>query len=519
MHWADVIAYRFDRDVEQVIATGITPSGPIHIGNMREVLTADAVYRAAKDLGIKARFIYIADDFDPLRKVYPFLPDHYEKYIGMPLSEIPCPCGGHRSYADHYLSSFLQSLKELGIKPEVYRASEMYIKGEYRDLICISLENSGRIKKIMEEVSGRALPKDWLPFNIKCENCGRLTSSKALLYEYPMIEYECDCGYQGEIDIRKGGVGKLPWRVDWPARWKLFGVTFEPFGKDHAAAGGSWDTGKRISKEIFNYPPPMHVVYEFIQLKGKGAMHSSKGTAVSAEEMLRMTPPEVLRFLIMKNKPSKHIDFDPGIGILDLVDEYDKEERMYFGEEEAERGIKDLKRTYELSQPYEIPDKLPIQVPYRHLVTVVQITRKWEEIKKILIRNGQIPEELDKRDEERLKKRVENVLYWLDRFAPEKVKFEVKKELPKVSITKDQLNALKVLENILANIEWTPENLHDAIYKCAEKSGTNAKDIFSAVYLIILGQKHGPRLGYFLALLGKDFVMNRLREAIKYSAS
>ncbi|MCD6542444.1 MAG: hypothetical protein J7K38_03870, partial [Thermoplasmata archaeon] len=42
----------------------------------------------------------------------------------------------------------------------------------------------------------------------------------------------------------------------------------------HAAAGSSWDTGKVISEKIFNYPPPHHVVYEFIQLKGKGAMHS-----------------------------------------------------------------------------------------------------------------------------------------------------------------------------------------------------------------------------------------------------
>ncbi|HEC81068.1 MAG TPA: lysine--tRNA ligase, partial [Thermoplasmatales archaeon] len=334
MHWADVLASHLEEERKQVIATGITPSGPIHIGNMREVLTADAVYRAAKDKGLDAEFIYIADDFDHLRKVYPFLPESYEQYVGMPLSEIPCPCEKHKSYADHYLTSFLSSLKELGINPRVYRASKLYKEERYREYIHTALEKTSEIREIIERVSKRSLPKNWIPFNILCEKCHRLTTAKPVLYEYPYIEYTCECGYEGEIDIRKGGVGKLPWRVDWPARWKMLGVTFEPFGKDHAASGGSWDTGKIIAEKVFDYKPPHHVVYEFIQLKGKGAMHSSKGTAVSAEEMLNMTPPEVLRFMIMKNKPSKHIDFDPGIGLLDLVDEYDEEERVYFGVEE-----------------------------------------------------------------------------------------------------------------------------------------------------------------------------------------
>ena len=32
------------------------------------------------------------------------------------------------------------------------------------------------------------------------------------------------------MDI-KSGAGKLTWRVEWAARWKIFGVTCEPFGK------------------------------------------------------------------------------------------------------------------------------------------------------------------------------------------------------------------------------------------------------------------------------------------------
>ena len=113
-------------------------------------------------------------------------------------------------------------------------------------------------------------------------------------------------------------------------------------------------------------------------------MHSSKGTALSAEEMLKMTAPEVLRFLLMNNQPNKHIQFDPGLGLLNLVDEYDQLERVYFKEEEEIKGMKDLERTYELSQPYDVPKTLHIQLPYRHLVTLVQIGKNWEDVKQIL---------------------------------------------------------------------------------------------------------------------------------------
>jgi lysyl-tRNA synthetase class 1 len=123
IHWADVIARAAEG--QQVIATGITPSGNIHVGNMREVVTADAIFRAIKEVGNAARLIYVADTFDPLRTVYPFLPAAYKKYVGMPLSEIPDPFGCCASYAEHYLIPFSESLSQLDIDLEVYLADQM----------------------------------------------------------------------------------------------------------------------------------------------------------------------------------------------------------------------------------------------------------------------------------------------------------------------------------------------------------------------------------------------------------
>jgi lysyl-tRNA synthetase class 1 len=516
MHWADVLAEDLlKEDKKHVLATGITPSGPIHVGNMREVLTTDAVYRRVLKKNGDAELIYIADDFDSLRKVYPFLPSTYKKHVGKPLSDIPCPCNKHKNYAEHYLSTFLSSLKELGINPTIYKASDMYKTGMYKESIQIALENTDKICKIFEKKSNRQLPKKWIPFNIKCEKCDKITSAEPVLYNYPYIDYICGCGYEGTADVTIGGIGKLPWRVDWPARWKILKVTFEPFGKDHGTVGGTHDTGVVIAKEIFNYPPPKYIMYEFILLKGKGAMHSSKGTALSAEEMLKITPPEVLRFLLMDNQPNKHIQFDPGLGVLNLVDQYDQQERAYFNIEEEIKGTKDLKETYELSQPYEIPKKIPFQLPYRHLVTLVQIVENWIDIKKILSRTNQIPKDLSNEDEKHLKQRLEHVKYWIETFAPDKVKFKVKNQLPKLNLTEAQINFLNKFNDQLPNIKWMAENIHNSIYEISENEKIPIKVAFTTIYQIILGQENGPRAGFFLSNLDKDFVLKRVKEAVK----
>lgn len=512
MHWADVLAKKLlEKSKEHVVATGITPSGQIHVGNMREILTGDMIYRSLKKFGAKARLIYIGDTIDPLRKLYPFLDKSYEKYIGMPLSEIPCPCGKHNSYAWHFLQPFLDALKKLGIEQQTLLTHEMYKEGRYKESAKIVLEKSVKIKEILERISKRQLPKNWMPYNTICSSCNRLTTTKAIDYKYPYVYYKCECGYEGKADIRKGE-GKLPWRVDWPARWSFLNVTCEPFGKDHGAAGGSYDTGIAIAKEIFKISPPPKIIYEWIQLKGKGAMSSSTGIVVTTSEMLKMTPPEVLRFLIAKQNPNKHIDFDPQTSVVKLVDEFDKYERIYYG---IEKGIDEEheKRTYELSLPNmhaKIPEKMCVQIPYMHLVTLIQINNSFEGIKKILKRTSQISK-LNKVEEEKLKERVEYARYWLENFAPEYVKFSVKEDLPKIELSKEQKSLLKEISEKFKKIEWNADVIHNTIYEISKSKNLNPKLAFQAIYLLILGKMKGPRAGYFLSSLEREFVVKRLQ--------
>lgn len=523
MHWADVLAKELaERGSRHVLATAITPSGPIHVGNMREVLTTELVHRGLERLGCDSELIYIGDTYDPLRKVYPFLdPKKYQEHVGKPLSDIPCPDGCHANYAEHFLDPFLKDLETLGVRPRVLLAHEMYRKGMYLDATRDALRATDEITEIMVRVAGREgkLPPNWLPFNVQCANCQRLNGPEPTMYTEPYIEYRCKaCGHEGKKDIRVPGEGKLPWRVDWPARWKFLEVTFESMGKDHAAAGSSWDTGIEIVEKVFHYPAPVRTVYEFIQLKSGGAMHSSAGNAVSGSEMLRMTPPEAMRFLIARYQPGKHIDFDPGMGLVDLVNEYDRWEGAYFeGGPEAREDpqFKELDRVIELSAPHHLPTTPPPAIPYNHLVLLADLTNgSWPKVKDILKRSEMIGE-LAPADEEHLKARVEHATYWLQHFAPPEARTRLVDWSPALAAQLDdaQRAFLRALHHKLANGSRSADAIHNAVHESAKETSLPGGKAFQALYVAFLGTKRGPRAGHFLASLEPSLVLRRLQDA------
>jgi lysyl-tRNA synthetase class 1 len=520
MHWAEAEAIKLLKRSEekQVLATAITPSGPIHLGNLREVLTADVILKELNKKNQTSELIFIEDNWDPLRKVYPYLDRLYEKYVGFPISEIPCPCNNHNNYAEHWFLPFVDACNKLGVQLKIYRANEMYYSGFYRDAIRIVVEKYNEIKDILQRVSKRKLPANWYPLNIKCEQCSRLTSTKVKKINYPWVEYVCDCGFKGKADLTQGGSAKLPWRIEWPARWKLLGVTFEACGKDHAAAGGAWHTGVELSTKIFGYPPPNNLAYEFVYLKGKGAMHSSTGIAVLPGDMLQVLSPEELRFYFVRQNPQKHLEFDPVNDISNLTDEWDAWERNYFGRESGNMGMKDIKKIYELSHPFEIPKEAPLKVPFRHLIVVAQLAADFEEALKILKRSGVVETsflngEITKL--EKLKNRFDHAKKWLEMLSPPSVRFEVKKSLPEITLDKEEKKFLGEFKITLDKTEWNPESLHNAVYETSVNAKITPQNGFKIIYKILLGRTNGPRAGYFLSSLDKKFVKKRIEEAEK----
>jgi lysyl-tRNA synthetase class 1 len=360
-----------------------------------------------------------------------------------------------------------------------------------------ALEGREIIAAILREQTGKQVGEEWSPFNPLCAACGKITGAKVAGFSSSAesVDYVCACGESGTV--RMAGGGKLIWRVDWPARWMALGVTVEPFGKDHATRGGSYDTGARIVREVFGGEAPFPLPYEWIRLKGSGDMSSSKGNVLAIGRVLDIVPPVALRYLVIKEKPQKRINFDPGARLLQLVDEV-----------EGLASTQADKRSLELSMT---ADFRPLGVPFRHLAHVIQAAGFDEEKSIEILRRTGYPD--FRRDA--LQQRMEYAHSWLNSFAPEADRFTVQPSLPPeaLALGDEQKAFLGRLSELLGEGMQGGE-MHDLIYAlAAEFKGVKPAALFEAIYLALLGKPRGPRAGWFVALLGAEFCTARFREA------
>lgn len=521
-HWIEKIADELEEwDIEKhVIASGTSISGSIHIGNSCDVFIANAIGKHLKKNGNNAETIWIADDHDPLRKVPHPLPKSYDKYLGMPYSNIPCPEGCCDSFVEHFEKPLFDVLDDFGIELTPYSGLEMYKNGQYDEYIRIALNDAEKIREIFNKYREHPLSENWLPYNPICEKCGRVNTTNSYSFEGDFVSYNCECGYDGVMDIKTGN-GKLTWRVEWAARWKIFGITCEPFGKDHAASGGSYDVSKIISEEIFDYKAPYPVPYEWITLNGE-AMSKSKGVFFTPKQWLEIGPAESLNYFIFRSKPMKHKDFSPNMGFLDFIDQFDKVEKVYFDEEEApsEKEGKKFKKIYEIAK---IKDDqfIPFRPPYRFLTVAYQIAGdNPQKIYEILKKNSQLTKTFENKSFDELKPqelqefedRIDQVANWLDKYGPKFVKFQVMKKIPRLEIADTQKSFLTDLAILLDEKDFKKaEDLHDEMYEILNKYELKPQKAFQAIYKVILGQKQGPKAASFLLSLDKDFLIKRLR--------
>jgi len=527
MHWIDRVAKALlKREKKHVIASGISVSGHIHIGHCNDIFIAEGVRRALEELGGEGQAFWYADDFDPMRRIpWPLnegeLAEKYKQYLGIPYINIPSPDPDHKNFVDFFARPFIESLDDFGTDVKIYSGAEIYRSGKMTGPIRTALEHANKIRAILNRYRSKPLPEDWLPYDALCERCGRLATTRSFGWHDNYVSYKCEgsdyvagCGHEGEADFTKGQ-GKLTWRVEWPARWKLLGVTCEPFGKDHAVMGGSYDTGKLIAKQVFKCDAPYPVPYEWVSLKGR-RMSSSKGVVFTLPQWLEIAEPELLRYFIFRSKPMKAKEFDPGLALLDLYDEYDLVEQVNFGVIEASpRKREQLKRIYQLSQPRKIPRQRVQRVPFRFATVLAQVMRDKKHAIKILTSRGMLTDP-SKFDIEVAFRRLGCARNWVSKHAPERLRFKVAESLPVEAVkllTKKQKHGLTQLAADLSSRDFTPIELHNYIYELAQRVGLKTPELFMAIYLALLGRESGPRVGNFISVLDKEFVILRLREA------
>ncbi len=524
MHWIDQAAENImNRSGPQVIASGTSISGHIHIGHSKDVFIADAVGRALREKDVEKEVVWYSDDIDPLRRIpWPLSEDEYEEYLGMPYIDIPAPESDYDSFVDYFMEPFLEALPEFGVDPKIYSSAEVYRSGQLVDEIETALKNVDKIRDILNRFRSDPLPNEWLPYDPICQECGRIATTRAYDWEENYVHYTCDgtdyvegCDFEGKANYTKGE-GKLTWRVEWPARWHMLGVTCEPFGKDHAADGGSYDTGKLIARDIFDIEPPEPIPYEWMSLNGE-PMSSSKGRVFTLQEWLEVAEPELLRYFIFRSKAMKAVDFSPEIPLLELYQEYRQLEDVYFDKDEVgESREEQMKRIYELSQTGEVPDYYPERIPIRLATIMIQVARDEDHAIEILERKGVI-ENTEDWEIELAKERLKKAKNWVEKYAPQSEKLEILDELTeeiKEKLSTSQKKALSTLAKEIEGNNYGPVEIHDRIFELARENDLEPVELFQAIYLTLLGEKHGPRAGNFLTALDDEFVFDRFEEAV-----
>ncbi|MGI9048577.1 MAG: lysine--tRNA ligase [Rubrobacteraceae bacterium] len=476
--WAERVAERLG-DGPHVVVTGISPSGNIH--NLREVLVAEAVANALKARGEETRVIFHADTIDPLRKIAPGVPESFAEYLGHSLAYVPDPEGDcHASYAEHFLIPFEEALCEMEMEIEVLRSHELYESGVYTEATREAIDSTDKLRRILQEISGREMPERWSPYLPRTRS-GKLGWRHILehLPEQSGVVFEGENGPE-TADYSKGE-GKLQWRVELAARWKALGVTFEPFGKDHTSRGGSTDTADRMSREVFHYPVPGRYEYEWISIKGQGAMSSSKGIVLMPNALLRIMPPDALRRMMLGRDPARALDLELEGGFPQFMDEY---------------------RAATEDDP----------VPFNHLLTVAQTTGgNTEAAAGMLCRGGY---ENAAEDGEKLAVDLEYARNWAEDWAPESLRLRLLEPEEAATAAADlDEGQREYLAEVAGKLgpELDGEAVQDLLYSTAVGRGLKPKRAFAALYTVLLGKKSGPKAGPFIAGLPAGAVQERLR--------
>lgn len=514
VHWTDITAEKVIREKgdkeKYVVASGITPSGVIHIGNFREIITVDLVKRALEKRGKKVRFIYSWDNYDVFRKVPKDMPkqEMLQSYLRKPIIDTPDVYGCHKSYAEHNQAKIEADVPSVGINPEFIYQAERYRKGDYVKGIKKALDNCGAIKKILNNYREEPLSEDWLPISLFCEICGKDTV-KITWIEGHTIKYNCECGHTEAFDFRKKPIVKLLWRIDWPMRWEYEKVDFEPGGKDHSTVGGSFDTGKQIVKEVYNYQAPTYVMYDFIKIKGgSGKMSSSKGGVVDLGDVLEIYQPEIVRWLFAGTRPNKEFAISFDSDVLKIYEDFDKCERIYFGVEKVnEKEMAKQKIAYELSSIKKIPKTIPYQPGFRHLTTLLQI-HSLDSDKVVSYYEKELNDPIDR---ERVRVRTICAKNWLKKHAPEEFRFTVQEKC-QVTLVDKEKEILKKLAAKLQEKDWTDVELHEEIYILCKNQDFPANDFFKLAYNVLINKDKGPRLASFILAIGKQKVMELLEK-------
>ncbi len=522
--WADAVAERViarsPRAEVFTCAAGISPSGVVHFGNFRDIITSYATLRSLVRSGKKARLVFSWDNFDRFRKVPAGVPEHFAEHIGKPLSKVPDPEGELSSYAVRFERPLEEAMRDLGIEIEYRDETAMYESGAYDDAIFHALSQREEIADILlsfmtakgkesQGITDAAFRAAYYPISLYSRWSGT-DATEILSYDGgTSVTYRCKTtGNEESVDLSKEHIAKLAWKTDWPMRWKHEGVSFEPGGHDHASPGSSYDVSSAVAEKVFGYEPPVFAEYKFVGLQGLGAkMSGSKGGAVSPKDLLGIYDPILLKWLYLRRRPDQSftLAFDS-----ELYRQYDEFDRDCALARSASDPI--LSRVIEDSAYALSGDAFEAPIPFRQAVAFGGIVQ-WDKAKltELLAASGLSYSGAS------LDSRLPRARVWLETYNPgERI---VLLEKPNTAYAERMDEAARGhIERLRSELSSRPgasvADLEHLVYGIPKEEGLSEPELkkrqrafFVHVYNLLIGKDTGPRLGTFLWALPREQVL------------
>jgi lysyl-tRNA synthetase class 1 len=554
-----------------VCASGLSPSGPIHLGNLREVMTPHLVADEIRRRGHAVEHIISWDDYDRFRKVPAGIDPSWAEHIGKPLTSVPAPPGSvHPNWAEHYKSAMIEALAELGVEFRGISQTAMYTSGVYREQILLAMRERATIDAVLdryrtlgkpaagqsgtgqqagqqgkqkqqqkpldaaelaaaegsgaaEEDDGSAGDAGYFPYKPYCGSCEKdLTTVTAYQDATTELTYVCrNCGFGETVRLSEYNRGKLVWKVDWPMRWAYEGVVFEPSGVDHSSPGSSFVVGGQIVREVFGGQQPIGPMYAFVGITGMAKMSSSKGGVPTPSEALEIMEAPLLRWLYARRRPNQSFKIAFDQEIQRLYDEWDALARK-IDQGQAQpadlaahgRAVRTAGRVLPVTER---------RLPYRTLASVVDITTGDEEQTLRILR------ELDPDDPvtslDQVRPRLDRAAHWVNTQVPAEQRTRVRDE-PDVELLSaldaEQTESLRMLLDGLDE-HWSLEGLTTLVYGVPKRQaglGPDAKPtpelkvaqraFFALLYRLLIGHDTGPRLPTLLLAVGAERVRKLL---------
>ncbi|KRF20883.1 lysine--tRNA ligase [Nocardioides sp. Soil797] len=531
------------------VASGASPSGPIHLGNLREFLTVHFVAEELRSRGLNVRHLHSWDDYDRFRKVPAGVDESWSEHIGRPLSSVPDPWDCHDSWAAHFKAPLQEALAAMGVEMDELSQTELYRAGTYTEQILVAVRNRDRIEQVLARYRTKAAApvaeseqeaaaledsvtvedeptgEDVLarfPYKPYCRDCGRDTTTVTSYDdESTDLAYTCtSCSYEGITNLATQSEGKLVWKVDWPMRWAFEGVDFEPGGVDHASPGSSYTVGKELVKAVYGGRAPSFVGYSFVGVAGMAKMSSSKGGVPTAADALQVLEAPILRWLYVRRQPKQAFNVEFGPEVVRLYDEWDALTRKAANPDKRDAQVLAFERASATTTAGTLPTPAVV-VPFRTLASVADVTAGSADMISQII--GRVGHEHDSVAD--LQPRLDRAMQWTTDFVDAEDRTTVRDspdtarlgslsdtEAQWISLLLENLPTSSDLDEVTSVVYGVPKLAHGLAIDDAPTDEVKAdqKAFFRLLYNLLVDKDRGPRLPTLIVALGSEKVRTLL---------